>query len=500
MQPDPTGPMEPTSHSQSQTTPARPSARTPESATPGNTLSRRATFGLLAAGVLTGSHLTGCNRDEVASNTDPTATGGRSDVPLRIGLFGSAAEAEAIERAWSLSSEQPLAIEVVASITAASDPSASDPSADRSTVGRDSLREHWQDLAERTDVLLISQRLIGEVVEAQAAVEFQDEVLESFQNAYGKPLPAVANGLGNYGGRPWAVPVGAKAFALLTVDPDAHAETWAEYHALVESIGGNAAEPLAAGWAAASFLHRAATTVSRGWLFDRNTMVPEITEDAYRAVLTQMAATAKRYVQPDRTPQAIWSALRSGEIRAGISYETPLSTTLPDDADPAADVSDREVFDISVSTGPMETQTERVWFPQDTPLVCISSGSRQTAASKQFAGWLSGGEQTAAIWRQTRRFSGTRRSNEADAEPRQNAYARWLLQRLQTLQVVPGLSLPGGSSYYDALDRQVRRCCRGEASAETCLAQASEQWESITERFGRNEQTIAWKRSLGFGG
>lgn len=79
------------------------------------------------------------------------------------------------------------------------------------------------------------------------------------------------------------------------------------------------------------------------------------------------------------------------------------------------------------------------------------------------------------------------------------SYARWLADRLTTRQVVPSLILPGAQRYYQALDEQIIKCIAGERSADEALADAAKQWDSITDEIGRDQQTVAWKRSLGFG-
>lgn len=453
-------------------------------------LSRRTLLGVLAAGAFSGC------QPESSSQTEGVSGGAsRTDVPLRITLVGHENEAQAIRSAWTRHSEQPLEITLVhVDATAITEPAAEPASASgqRQADLRQTL-ERWQQRALRSDILVVPQSLIGTLTAADAIVGFQDDVLEDHRKAYGALFAAVENELGKYGSERWASPAGAKTFALLTIDPDAVAADWAAYDQLVVSADGEAAEPLAAGWAAACYLHRCATTIDRGWLFNRVRLEPEIDNADYVAVLEQLVETAKRYRATDLTPSDIWKQMRGGRIKVAIGYETPATSA-------ATAEEDAEIFDINVSTGPVETQIDRLWFPPSTPLACISSGCRQTDASKQMTGWLSGADSAASLWRQTDRFSQTRQSLQQETSEMRGAYPRWLAERLSTLQAVPSLTLPGGWWYYEALDENVRQCLAGTLTAADAMAMTKQRWQAITDQLGRQNQMVAWKRVLGFGG
>ncbi|MEW8978111.1 MAG: extracellular solute-binding protein [Symbiobacterium sp.] len=56
------------------------------------------------------------------------------------------------------------------------------------------------------------------------------------------------------------------------------------------------------------------------------------------------------------------------------------------------------------------------------------------------------------------------------------------------------LTIPGGWSYTQALDRAVLKVLRGEASAEEALHTAAAEWEDITNRLGRESQALAYRQ------
>lgn len=439
---------------------------------------RTALLSLFATAVMVG-----CGKEK--SGTPDQTAKPRSDVPLRIVLAGSETDAESIRLAWSMTAEQPLQIETV-----------------------DIAQPDFSDLIMRADVAILPQQALGGIVHDGAATTLVEALLEKYDQQYGKPYPAVEESLGRYGGETWGLGVGAKVFALLATDSQLQCETWADYHDWVKQLGGKAAEPLAKGWAATSFLNRCALTFSRRWLFNRMTMQPEITGSDYVDALEQMRATASLYTTPAKNPTQIWRGMVRGELQGAIGYEVPIALSLADDSpvDPSPDAlesdrigNDTDQFDVSVFDCPMETEINRLWFGPHTPFVCISSGCRQTDVSKQFVGWLSGGERISSVREQTDRFSQTRASMGNDGGQSESAYSRWLAGRLQTRQIVPGLILPSAQQYHDALDQQVIACLSGKRSAAEAMAAAAEAWEAITEKVGRQKQTAAWKRTLGFG-
>ena len=448
-------------------------------------LDRRTALSIFAASV-TGTLAAGCSNRNAGDSAESTSAGPVS-APLRIMLVGKQSDGEAIQMAWSMTMEQPLAIDVV------------EPTREGGTATLTSRMT-------LADVAIMPQSLLGGIEQSEEAVPLSDEVLDSYQRDYGKPFPAVAEGLGSYGGETLAVAVGAKLFAVLALDSELPCETWGEYHQWVADLGGNAAEPLAPGWAAVSFLNRCASTISSGWLFNQVTMDPELQGQEYVSTLEQLAATAKLYKSEPKNPREIWQAIRRGKLQGGIGYEvseTMLPVTESSGTDPSASSEElseeAELFDVSVFSCPIETETDRLWFGPRTPLASISIGCRQTDASKRFIGWLTGGERIPLVRQQIERFSKTRIDVNRNSSQSASAYSRWLAERLMTPQVIPALILPGAHEYNDSLDEAVRRCLDGERSPADALADAANAWQSITDRIGRKQQKVAWQKTLGFG-
>ncbi|MEO1528262.1 MAG: hypothetical protein AAFX06_22805 [Planctomycetota bacterium] len=412
----------------------------------------------------------GCSRGENTDESSQSVAPAR-DVPLRVALVGTEGDAEAIRLAWSMRMEQPLDIQILRSLR----------------DGEGATEKIAAAIAE-TDVAIFPQYALGDIVRSEATVRFSEPTLANYDEQYGAPPPAVRNGMGSYGGAIYGVPLGATLFAVLCIEAEPSLNSWGDYHRWVEQLDGKVAEPTSEGWAASSFLNRCATTLQRGWLFDRKSMSPELADDRYVQVLDQFSKTASLYVGAPSDPTAIWKALQSGELRGGIGFET--SVTGPDPS--------TEQFEITVVSCPTESETERLYFDIAMPLAAVSQGCRQTDAAKQFIGWFAGDVSATNLRKQIELGSDTRQPSEASVE-QPTPYAKWLTQQLETRRTVPPLALPGSERYYRALDRRVRECLGGKSSAADSLWAASDDWEAITREMGRDQQGVSWRKAMGFG-
>jgi multiple sugar transport system substrate-binding protein len=64
-------------------------------------------------------------------------------------------------------------------------------------------------------------------------------------------------------------------------------------------------------------------------------------------------------------------------------------------------------------------------------------------------------------------------------------------------QQLPYLRIPGTFEYWLSLDTNLSRALLGELSPEEALQVTADEWERITDRFGRDRQRASYKASLG---
>jgi multiple sugar transport system substrate-binding protein len=84
--------------------------------------------------------------------------------------------------------------------------------------------------------------------------------------------------------------------------------------------------------------------------------------------------------------------------------------------------------------------------------------------------------------------------DEQDAIDYTDAY----FQSFGNPQQFPYLRIPGTFEYWLSLDTNLSRAMIGELTPEEALQTTADEWEQITDRFGRDLQLASYKSSLGF--
>ncbi len=408
----------------------------------------------------------GCRSEENEEVTTPIAE--REDVPLRIVMVGSGADAELLTRAWASVMTQPLKIQTL--------------DISRQSAAGDLAK--LPELAKKSDVLIYPILATADLFAANSIVPATPESYRAAEQELGQVQAAAKNGAGMYAGEIFAVPLGARLPALVATEEMDPLSSWAEYDRWVGDLEDAACEPLASGWAGAMFLWRAASTLETGWLFSREGMVPLVDSQPYIDVLKQMKATADRY-QPGRlTPEQIWSRIQGESLRGGICFQA---------------TADNET-QVHVLDLPGEVSANRVLLDPFSPVVSISSSCRQTSASKQFANWLSGGEGSETIRRQIPGMTAVRRQRVGGSAANQQqagSYDQWLSERLETPITLPAMQLLSAAEYYAVLDQQVGSCLDGQASPDEALGEVAASWRRLNESVDTRKQERAWRRAQG---
>ena len=411
-----------------------------------------ATAAGLTAGVL------GCRGEETVEPDDSPATEERVDIPLRVTWVGEEAEFDVVRRAWG--GVSPLPLEMTA-IGLARD-------------GAPELDGRIEESADRSDVVIYPLTAQAGLFAADRLTPWIADVDGDDRSLVDRISPALRNAAATYAGAVIAVPLGTRQAAWVSVDGDDPPQTWADYDAWVEGVDGGAVEPLAPGWAAAMFLLRAATSLDRGWLFERSGMEPTVATDPYVAVLEQMRQTASRYSIRRVSPAELWSRIGRGEIRGGIGF-------------PAGE--ERSVGTVRFHDPPTELAVRRVWLDPFTTVGSVAANCRQTAAARRFLRWLAGGPGSESIRREIARLtmppleaSGRRtrvgaRDDQAAGRndpigPEGNAggnasapvstdpYQRWLAAHLGEAVTAPTLRLLNGKRVLRGARRRGRQLSR----------------------------------------
>ncbi len=422
---------------------------------------------LAAGGSLITAWLAGCNSQPESVEVLPQTP--RSEVPLRVLLIGDSPATDTITRGWSAANSAAIKLEVI-----------DIPRAEAGRLTGDVLSK-----AKSNDVLIVPLISVGELFTGEQLTKLELSSLPGLSEATTTLPAAIRSGVARFADQTVALPLGGQVPAVFSVESIEPLNSWDEYATLVDkSWQGAAAEPSAAGWAAAMFLWRASWSAGEAWLFDRDSLSPLIDSESYVETLTLMVETHRQYKQPRMTPAEIWSELKKGTLRGGIAF-------------PGRDV---DAFpDVQLTGMPTGQSVARVLFDPFTPIAAISSGCRQTTLAKQFLAWLATADGTATL---KQSLDGVLQviapeqglSNSGDSG---SVYEQWLHGVWRTPLVRMNLQLLGGGGYYESLDHAVSEVLDGKAEPKAALSDVAKHWRELTQQAGEEQQMSAWRQAQG---
>lgn len=475
-------------------------------------LNRFSLYGILL-GILVLQVAAGCNsQPDKSASTEPAAPAVTSSTPLRIRSAASPDFNRRLLVAWQAVSEQPLELIAITDEDwrLLSNNGSNEQPADTSQP----VSEKPSGLEKQTDLFLFANQQMGILQKAHALAPLPETLWESSQEKHGKLLTALANDTSRWGSERFALPLGTSVPALWARDDISvkACDTWDQYQAALDELGpGKAAEPLAEGWAAMTFLYRAATSTGGTWLFDRQTMEPVITAAPYQRALEQLVAARKSYNAELLTPAEILTQLQTGNLSIGIAWPTP---------NPPSQIDTSE---LAIQPLPQSSQVyvedwqDAASFPSlpmvsDQGLVvALSKGCRQSGIAKNFLNWLisqegwqslsdSVGEVfpiRSAVDSQSSASSNTTAPNSHGSSTSDRGYNAYVEKVFSKPQVRPTLRIPGAERYMQVLDLHIRAAVAGERTPADALQAVHEGWEKITEQLGRKAQANAWRMAQG---
>lgn len=436
----------------------------------------------------------GCSRLQTDSETNTDAATA-ANIPLRLAMVGTEAEAQALQRAWLAVSEQPLRVTALAD---ADTPHMADVFGDG-------------EISKRHDLLLFAARETGNL---QVASQLRRVQIDSARSAAddamteATPVPiALESGISQYAGQRIGVALGSAHPVLLRHDSASELggiPDWEAYGQAVAALpAGKSAEPLADGWAVWALLHRANGYSGSQWLFSGDLMRPLLPTAPYLRALQELQRDARRYPETRMTPSQVWQAAAAAELELAIAWpqftqDIVAQTSVEVDMIPQAS----QVFqprDGSWQTVDPQYRRDWVLLMGDEPIVSLARGCRQTAASEQFLRWLERGEAASALALVSPRFVGSHDMEVpyAATDKTLQVYDRLLRQALRSSFGRTVMRLPGARDYLAVLDREVVAVLAGDRTAEEALVAAAEQWEEITESLGRRQQATHWRLAQG---
>lgn len=338
-----------------------------------------------------------------------------------------------------------------------------------------------------------------------------------------------------------AIPLGAPVLAcfyradLLAAIEKEPPRTWREYGELAALLAEHAqqdaaqpasggrwqanVEPWGEGWRGWMLLARAASYARHpdyySTVFDLDSMSPRLTAPPFVRALEEMVAvsTQERDTSLQASPGEAVEAVLNGRCALAIGWLSDLPKdhewkVTPETVAVAPLPGATEMFDPTTEqwSNGKAASLRRIPLVGVTGLLgSVTSASKEPVAARQLLAWISSDELTAKLaasnrsapFRNSQLATGTgwRWQNAPDAVAR--AYVKVLAETSREPLYLDGLRLPGRDEYAAALDQSIASALRSEVAPEFALTQASEAWESITEKLDRDAQRRAYRQSLG---
>ena len=278
--------------------------------------------------------------------------------------------------------------------------------------------------------------------------------------------------------------------------------------------------PLAENWAAHTFLQRCAATIrQRGKLstvFDRSSMKPLIDQAPFVEALSDLKRQAGS-LDLSLTPADAWQQMLDGQLVMTIAWPTNMqSDEVANESDIAESIS---IASIPGANRWFDLQAAK-WFEREAAdaeqsvdyfgfaglVGSVSSESRHASSAFQFLQWLSSspisstvlnGSQQSGPFRKSQLKSASRWSGSQLTPAAGDSMAEQIRAAHNNPVAFVFPRVPGYSDYIRSLDKHVRKCLAGKSTAAESLKSAAEEWEAITERIGRMEQTANLRRVNG---
>lgn len=381
-----------------------------------------------------------------------------------------------------------------------------------------------------TDVVVCPGRLLGELAERRQLRALPANLTDStngvFSGIVRKELRWDRRQLAVTFGSP--VPMLMYRSDLLPQTP----QTWGELDTALDALASRVpdemrvfSQPLAEGWAARIFLSRAAAysfhSSRISSFFEMGTMRPRI---ASQPMVRALESMQSHYHSADLalSPRQAYADFMAGKSAVVIAW--PHGS---DDVGDGRKVDDTANGGFSIQIAELpgvaeEYQRDGKWralkasagirrvsvLGHDGRVGCISRYAKNTTLASNFLGWASSGEQ-AVRFASVGRSSAPSNASHLDhtgawCEPRLSAeatsqYGSSIQAACSRPEVFVSIRIRGHDEYMRILDEGVLNAMKEGADAQSVLDEVSRSWDAVTDRLGREQQILAYDRSLGIG-
>ncbi|MBB77079.1 MAG: hypothetical protein CMJ75_21445 [Planctomycetaceae bacterium] len=443
-----------------------------------------------------------------------------TEPPVRLLVIEDPVLAEEIQRQWALRTDQQIVVR----------------------------ERRWEELAAArrlaADVVIYPAGYLGELAERRLLAPIPPDVIASSAVARDDLLPLQRQLETVWGKQTMALSFGSPVMVLYYREDVLKAlgvsvpQTWDEYQAVVSALNMSpelarieqnkgvsetrfqwvsALEPLDAIWSAQLLLARAVGYAKHpdqvATLFEAASMKPRIDTEPFVRALNDLAQCQ------EGVPEA-WRSLGPSEVRDLFHKgHCALALTWPSANGETSDRT-RAAFRIAPLPGSRDVfdSISRTWSVRKSGrelalLLGVSgrlgsvtweAGSPRAAArllalmtGPEIATDVSSRDLATTVFRESQLLRVEQWVERAAPRRATQDYGDVIHAAQASRDVVFSPRIPGRTSYLTALAEAVRRRLVEGTDAAVSLAEAARQWEQITDSLGRDQQRLAYRRSLG---
>ena len=441
----------------------------------------------------------GCQPENQSSDTEKKPVVPEIPKPVSVVLVGNSSAGDEITRLWEAETGGDLSY---------------------AEIGLEELVSQDFQALDKTDLLIAPTAMAGELIERDLVSEIPDLVWSSQDLAIRGLLRHNRMTLARFGQKKFGVPIVNPHYMMLIRKEVLESSklpvptTWDQLLVLADKAGEleefkmNVAIPCAQGWAAKSFIAVAAAEIrQRGnlnTLFKRRSLKPLITSPPFVAGLERLKelagentlltpTTVMQEFQKGKAAIAIgWagSSFFSQSSEDSVIYDNTVASRLPG--------TRREYDADSQEWKNMAVDSYRVEFTgfASSQIYMLKSASHPMDVYRCLR-WLGSKKTTAATLAGTDLGTPTRAAHLGDIQrwvgdvlnsETLDQYSDLLSEAAEYPTYLSFPRIPGSIEYWAALESSVQDFLAGKVDAEAALEKAAEEWEKITEAYGREQQ------------
>ncbi|NOZ39613.1 MAG: hypothetical protein GXP24_05235 [Planctomycetes bacterium] len=339
------------------------------------------------------------------------------------------------------------------------------------------------------DLVIYPSRYVGTLVDRDGLRPVRKSVLQSDEVAFDDLFPLVRNATLPYGGQVYALTLGEPPLMLMGSATDHDSDGQAKWDSVGNSSDVGSSQfryPYAVALIARGVSYTQSRGGATGW-FDADTMQPRIADPPYVKSLQKMIGNERPSTSRKDDVSIGWPT--PGATKSSLYFSLPLADEV---YNPLRDIWEKR-----------ETDKPLVFLGFAGRSVSVTRSTRNSASAFKLLKWLVSESiatqlsprSEATVWFRKSQVAKAKRWLPNSAASDETAAIVTKLLSSSNFYLLP--RIPGIDEYLQALEEAILRATSEELSAEEVLTEVVEQWNILTDRYGRDRQRAAYRKHLG---